>query len=117
MSDFFPPETLSRELSNDPGPFFCYVLWISDTCQYYVGHTNDHERRIAQHLSGTVGTTQGHFIEPLWVSREMGTRKEATGFEAALKNYIKSKKSNDFERCTDLEFDYEATLLDPRADP
>ena len=98
------------------GPFYCYVLWISDTCQYYVGHTNDPDRRIDEHLSGTVETTRGHSLEPepLWVSREMGTREEATGFEAALKNYIKSKKSNDFKRCTHLEFDYGATLLDPR---
>ena len=113
MSHFFPPETLSRELRNDTGPFYCYVLWISDTCQYYVGHTNDPDRRRDEHLSGTVGTTRGHSLERIWVSRKMGTREEAKGFEGALKNYIKSKKSNDFERCTDhLEFDYGATLLE-----
>ena len=115
MSPFIPPETLPRELRNDRGPFYCYVLWISDTWQYYVGHTNDPDRRIDQHKSGTVPTTREHClsIELLWVSRKMGTREEATGFEAALKNYIESKKGDDFERCTDdLEFNYEATLLD-----
>ena len=113
MSHFFPPETVSRELPNDTGPFFCYVLWIPDTCQYYVGHTNDPDRRIKQHLSGTVDTTQGHSIDDdVWVSRKMGTREGAQRFEAALKNYITSKKGNDFERCTGLEFDYGATLLE-----
>ncbi len=104
MSNWVEPEWLPSIPTNDSGPFYCYLLWVSDIRGYYVGHTGDPETRIKGHFSGNVKTTAGHLIELLWISYPMETRTEARHFEAALKSYVKSGDEYNFLRCTDLDY-------------
>jgi len=55
-------------------PFFVYMLRCADQ-SYYVGHTDDLERRIGQHQAGDVEgyTRQRRPIELVW-AQETATR-------------------------------------------
>lgn len=114
MSNWVEPEWLPRIPENDDGPFYCYVLWVKDTRQYYVGHTGDPEARIRRHFDQGVKTTSGYRLELLWISGPMAHRTDSRRFEAALKSYVKSGNKSEFERCTDLYFARGATLLEQR---
>ena len=114
MSNWVEPEWLPRIPENDDGPFYCYVLWVKDTRQYYVGHTGDPEARIRRHFDQGVKTTSGHSLQLLWISGPMARRTNSRKFEAALKSYVKSGNKAEFEMHTDLYFARGATLLEQR---
>ncbi len=73
-------------------PFFVYMLQLRDR-SYYVGQTDDLERRVAQHQDGTFG---GHTarLRPLLLvwSTEVETRDEALVLEQRLKGWSRAKK-------------------------
>ncbi|MFO1269072.1 MAG: GIY-YIG nuclease family protein, partial [Rubrivivax sp.] len=58
-------------------PFFVYMLRCADG-SYYVGHTDELERRIAQHRAGEIPgyTHERRPVELVW-SQEAATREEA----------------------------------------
>ena len=85
MSNWVKPEWLPRIPKNDRGPFFCYILWVEDTRQYYVGHSGNPEERIQKHFDGKVKTTAGYRLKLLWISDALPLRTNARRFEAALK--------------------------------
>ena len=60
---------------------------------FYVGHTDDLERRIAQHRSGALpGFTADHQpIEFVW-SQDFPTRYEAQTAEKQIKGWSRAKK-------------------------
>jgi len=73
-------------------PFFTYLLLCSDKL-YYVGHTDDLERRVAQHQTGATSgyTATRRPIQLVW-SEEFSTRQEAKAVEAQIKKWSRRKK-------------------------
>jgi predicted GIY-YIG superfamily endonuclease len=59
----------------------------------YVGHTDDLERRIAQHISGAIpGFTRSHLPVKLIWSQEFASRDEAKSAERQIKGWRRAKK-------------------------
>jgi tRNA/rRNA methyltransferase len=72
--------------------FYVYILRCVDR-SYYIGHTDDLERRIAQHEAGEVpGYTQNRRPVRLVFSDEFPTRIEALEAERKLKGWSRAKK-------------------------
>jgi predicted GIY-YIG superfamily endonuclease len=73
-------------------PFFVYILRCADG-SLYIGHTDDLERRLAEHVTGERGgyTAVRHPVEPLFVE-EAPTRDEAIVRERQLKSWTRAKK-------------------------
>ena len=84
-------------------PFFAYMLHCADG-SYYVGHTDDLERRILEHTGGGGGkgayTEIRRPVQLIW-SQEFATREEALAAELRIKNWNRAKKQalarGDFE--------------------
>lgn len=73
-------------------PFFAYMLRCSDG-SYYTGHTDDLERRIAQHQSGALpGYTHDRRPVVLVWSEEFPSRYEALDAEQTIKGWSRAKK-------------------------
>lgn len=72
--------------------FFTYILRCRDG-SYYVGHTDDLERRIAEHQSGALGgyTARRLPVAFLWAN-SFQTRDEAFAAERKLKGWSRAKK-------------------------
>lgn len=72
--------------------FWVYMLKCADR-SYYVGHTDDLERRVAQHRSGTLaGYTQRRQPVRLVYSESFPTRLDALESERRLKGWSRAKK-------------------------
>ena len=72
--------------------FFVYILRCGDD-SLYVGHTDDLERRWAQHQSGEIpGYTADHQPLELVHWEECGERIDALERERQLKRWTKAKK-------------------------
>ncbi len=74
-------------------PFFVYMLRCSDG-SYYVGHTDDLERRYAEHRHGfhQDGYTATR-LPVCWVFvQEFATRDEARDAERRIKGWSRAKK-------------------------
>ena len=73
-------------------PFWLYMLRCCDG-SYYVGHTDDLERRFAEHRSGELGGyTSTRLPVELVFATEMPTREEALIREMQIKNWSRAKK-------------------------
>ena len=60
---------------------------------YYTGHTEDFERRIAQHQSGAIpGDTRNRRPLTLVWSENFSTREEALAAERQVKGWSRAKK-------------------------
>ena len=72
--------------------FYVYMLRCADG-SYYLGHTDDLDRRIAQHQCGEIpGYTQNRRpVTPVW-SENFGTREEALTVEQQVKGWSRKKK-------------------------
>ena len=73
-------------------PFCAYMLHCRGGA-FYTGHTDDLERRIAQHKAGEGGsfTSERLPVELVW-SQEFGTRDEAKEAEIRVKELSRAKK-------------------------
>jgi len=73
-------------------PFFTYMLQCSDK-SYYVGHTDELERRLAEHETGATGgyTATRRPVQLAWFE-EFPTREEAKVVEAQIKKWSRRKK-------------------------
>ncbi len=73
-------------------PFWIYMLKCSDG-SYYVGHTDDLEKRIGEHEAGEIEcyTRKRRPVELLY-SSEFVTREEALSFERQIKGWSRAKK-------------------------
>jgi predicted GIY-YIG superfamily endonuclease len=73
-------------------PFFTYILQCSDK-SYYVGHTDELERRLAEHESGATDgyTASRRPIRLVWFE-EFPSREEAKSVEAQIKKWSRRKK-------------------------
>lgn len=72
--------------------FFAYMLRCADD-SYYVGHTDDLERRIAQHDVGEYpGYTRHRRPVTLVWSQDFSSREEALAAELQIKGWARAKK-------------------------
>lgn len=72
--------------------FFTYMLRCADS-SYYVGHTDDLERRLAQHKVGALeGYTSKRLPVDLVWSEEFPTRFDALNAERQIKGWTRRKK-------------------------
>ena len=87
-------------------PFFVYLLECADG-SYYVGHTDDLARRMAQHDAGEIEgyTHERRPVRLMW-SQETATREEALAAEMRLKGWSRVKKqaliAGDWGRVSEL---------------
>lgn len=72
--------------------FWCYILKCSDG-SYYTGHTDDLERRLAEHTIGgfCVYTSKRRPVALLWAT-DFPTRHEALDCELKVKKWSRAKK-------------------------
>ena len=72
--------------------FFTYLLRCSDG-SYYAGHTEDIDRRMAEHATGALGgyTAKRLPVRLVW-SDSFKTRDEAFAAERKLKGWSRAKK-------------------------
>ena len=72
--------------------FYAYILRCSDG-SYYVGHTDDIEKRVAEHEQGliTVYTRKRRPVK-LVFAEEFATRYEALSVERQIKGWSRAKK-------------------------
>jgi len=72
--------------------FWSYILLCADG-RYYTGHTDELERRIAQHQSGEIeGFTSSRLPVQLMWSQDFPTRPEALETELRIKKWSRAKK-------------------------
>ena len=73
-------------------PFFTYILRCSDR-SYYVGHTDEIERRLTEHETGATRgyTATRRPVQLVWF-QEFPTREEAKAAEAQIKRWSRRKK-------------------------
>jgi predicted GIY-YIG superfamily endonuclease len=73
-------------------PFFVYMLRCRDG-SYYVGHTDELEKRLIEHQHGVIPghTSTRRPVELVWFA-EMPTRDEALEREMQLKGWVRRKK-------------------------
>lgn len=72
--------------------FWCYILKCADG-KYYTGHTDDLERRFAEHQHGGFCnfTTRRRPVKLLWAA-DFPTREEALESEFRVKKWSRAKK-------------------------
>ena len=72
--------------------FWCYILRCADG-KYYTGHTDDLERRFAEHqVGGYCSFTSSRLpVELLW-TQDFPTRAEALESELRVKKWSRAKK-------------------------
>ena len=72
-------------------PFFVYILRCADR-SYYVGHTDELQRRIAEHHAGLAGYTARRRPVELAYRCEFETRIDALTRELQIKGWSRAKK-------------------------
>jgi len=73
--------------------FWIYILRCSDD-SYYTGHTDNLEKRIAEHVNGAITSCYTFKRRPLALvfSQEFSTREEALASEQQIKKWSRKKK-------------------------
>ena len=72
--------------------FWVYILVCRDG-SYYTGHTDNLEKRLAEHMSGELkGYTSARLPVKLVFSQEFSTREEAFESERRIKGWSRKKK-------------------------
>ena len=72
--------------------FHCYILKCADG-SYYVGHTDDMEKRLAEHQSGVYpGYTHKRRPLELFWNEAFQTRYDAKAAEKQIKGWSRAKK-------------------------
>ena len=72
--------------------FYCYILRCADG-SYYVGHTDNLEKRLEQHQTGESWSyTRSRLPVSLAWSQEFSTREEARSAEKRIKGWNRAKK-------------------------
>jgi putative endonuclease len=72
--------------------FYVYILKCADK-SYYIGHTDDLERRLSEHKTGYYfGYTSIRLPVEVVSVRSFATRDEAFAFERKIKNWSRVKK-------------------------
>ena len=74
-------------------PFWVYILHCADR-SYYTGHTDNLEKRLAEHTAGAIPTCYTYKRQPLDLvfSQELSTREQAIAVERQIKGWSRRKK-------------------------
>jgi tRNA(Arg) A34 adenosine deaminase TadA/predicted GIY-YIG superfamily endonuclease len=74
-------------------PFHVYILRCADG-SYYTGHTDDLDRRLAEHHAGAIPGSYTHDRRPLALAFQQAfpTREEALASEIQIKRWSRAKK-------------------------
>ena len=73
-------------------PFFMYILECSDD-SYYIGHTDDIDKRISEHMLGQIsGYTKKRLPVKVVYVKDFMTRDEAINAEQQIKGWSRKKK-------------------------
>ena len=71
--------------------YFVYLLESQKDHKFYIGQTNNLERRLAKHNNGEVNSTSGRRPFDLLGYIKLDTRKHALQFEKELKSHSDQK--------------------------
>jgi putative endonuclease len=73
--------------------FWVYILRCADK-SYYTGHTDNLEKRLAEHMTGAIPTCYTYKRRPIELvfSQEFTTREEALASEQQIKGWSRKKK-------------------------
>jgi len=73
--------------------FWTYILRCADS-SYYTGHTDNLEKRIAEHHSGAINSCYTYTRRPLELvfTQDFKTREEALASEQQIKGWSRKKK-------------------------
>lgn len=87
-------------------PFYVYILKCSDN-SYYSGHTDNLEKRLAEHQEGNASLyTSTRLPVVLVYTSEMPSRTEALEMERRIKRWTRRKKEaliqKDWQKLRDL---------------
>lgn len=82
--------------------FIVYILQSLKNGRYYVGHTNDIERRLSQHNNGSSEYTKKYIPWKLVYTEKYNTKTEAIRRELEIKKY---KSGIKFKRLLGLFYD------------
>ncbi len=66
-------------------PFYTYILWSRKTGRFYVGHTEDLQRRLFEHNNNRTDSIKNRGPWELVYSEEFATRSEASRRERQMK--------------------------------
>ena len=72
-------------------PYSVYILISSSTKQFYIGQTQNLEKRLIRHNAGYVKSSKGRGPWRIYFHTEVASRKEALKLERKLKN-LKSRQ-------------------------
>lgn len=74
-------------------PFFVYILKCADT-SYYTGHTDNLEKRLAEHTQGSLPSCYTFSRRPIHLvfQQSFVTREEALAAERQIKGWSRAKK-------------------------
>ena len=74
-------------------PFFVYILHCSDT-SYYTGHTDNLDKRLAEHTQGTLPSCYTFKRRPVQLvfNQSFSSREEALAAERQIKGWSRAKK-------------------------
>ena len=73
-------------------PFFMYILKCNDN-SYYIGQTDDIDKRISEHMQGAVsGYTKTRLPVKVVYVQDFMTRDEAINAEQQIKRWTRKKK-------------------------
>ena len=87
-------------------PFFMYMLECNDG-SYYIGHTDDIDKRIVEHTQGKInGYTKKRLPVKIVYVQDFMTRDEAINAERQIKGWSRKKKEallrDDWEKIKEL---------------
>jgi putative endonuclease len=73
--------------------FYVYILKCVDS-SYYTGHTDDLEKRLAEHSSGAIPSCYTYKRRPVQLvfNQSFGSREEALAAEQQIKGWSRAKK-------------------------
>lgn len=81
--------------------FYVYILRSINTGRFYVGHSNDLERRLKEHNLGKTRSTKAYAPWKIVYTEQFSTKEEAYRRELDIKSYksgIKFKELQNSER-------------------
>ena len=97
---WYEPEDLGPEQdardARDPSRRFFVCVLSTDSYGHYVGHSARPRARLREHQEDPDSPVAGGNPELIWVSRPFRTRRDAAGFEAAMKG-LRQRRASRFE--------------------
>ena len=78
--------------------FYVYILQSKAKERYYIGHTNDLDKRIKEHNSGKSKSTKAYKPQTLVYFETYTTKSEAFRREKEIKNYKSGYKFQELKK-------------------